>query len=457
MRLNGTLIIVGLGPGSPKHLTQAASEALSSYPVVVRTRQHPVAKTFPGSECWESCDDLYETANSFATVYEEIVRRVIDRARRTSLVYAVPGHPLVGEATVRRLLDEAPKVGLHLEIIPGLSFVDAALPFFGIDALAEHLQIVDALELVTCLDASPFAGGRWPLSPLRPAVLGQVYDRTIAGHVKLALQRIYPDTTPVTIVRGAGTDAPQREQVALPEIDRLPYDATTAIFLPSVSEREARVTEALQRVVARLRAPGGCPWDREQTHESLRRHLVEEAYEVLDAIDEGDDGTLCEELGDLLLQVIMHAQLAEERGAFVYEDAVAAVIEKLVRRHPHVFGDASVESASEVLVRWEAIKAAERATHPGAGRLLPSSLPALARAQKLLRILKERDPERYRSLSVPPTERADVTTDRTLLPKLISLVSAAVEAGIDIEQLLRTWTLEQEEQLINDGSRFQSE
>jgi len=441
------LAIVGLGPGAPEHLTTAAVTLLQDRPVLLRTRQHPVARAFPGAEQWESCDDLYESAATFEQVYDAIVARVLHRAQETPLVYAVPGHPLVGEATVRRLLVDAPAHGIDCTVVPGLSFVDAVLPLLGIDALASNLQIVDALELVSCAEAAPFAGGRLPLSPLRPALLGQVYDRYIASHLKLALLRLYPADTPIRIIRAAGTAESRVQERPLYELDHDDVDATTAVFLPALDPLEAPVTEALQQVVARLRAPNGCPWDREQTHRSLLSHLLEETYEAIEAIEADDDDALREELGDVLLQVLMHAQIAEERGAFVYEEVVDTVIEKLVRRHPHVFGQAQAESASVVLARWEAIKAAERAEKGQHERLLPRSLPALARTQKLLERLRRVRPERLEELR-RALQQLDTDPQRAITARIVSVVIDALHAGIDSEAAVRAWSLDFEHELL---------
>ena len=140
----------------------------------------------------------------------------------------------------------------------------------------------------------------------------------------------------------------------------------------------------LVRVMARLRGPGGCPWDREQTHQTLGRHLLEEAHETLEAIDQGDPDRLREELGDLLLQIVFHAEMARQEGTFDVDDVAEAITQKLVRRHPHVFGDVSVDSAAEVLVNWERIKQEEKGEHP-VDEDIPSTLPALARASKVQR------------------------------------------------------------------------
>jgi MazG family protein len=153
---------------------------------------------------------------------------------------------------------------------------------------------------------------------------------------------------------------------------------------PVPSSRHGERLLDLVRVMARLRGPGGCPWDREQDYRSLARHLLEEAQEVLDAIDDGDPGRLREELGDLLLQIVFHAQMAADEGAFDIDDVAEGIVAKLIRRHPHVFGDVEVGSAAEVLVNWERIKAEEKGEH-GLEEDIPASLPALARAAKVQR------------------------------------------------------------------------
>jgi len=145
----------------------------------------------------------------------------------------------------------------------------------------------------------------------------------------------------------------------------------------------------LLQVMARLRAPGGCPWDREQDHITLRRHAVEEVYELIDAIEAGDDHEMAEELGDLLLQVVFHCQMAKERGAFDFEQVTRHLVDKLIRRHPHVFGTTKVKNVDEVWANWEKIKHAEtkgtRHERPSVLDGIPKHLPALLRAEKLVK------------------------------------------------------------------------
>jgi tetrapyrrole methylase family protein/MazG family protein len=263
--------------------------------------------------------------------------------------------------------------------VEGLSFVEPVLTLLGIDGLS-GLQLADATEL---------ASAHHPrLEPDRPVLIGQLYSRRLAGEVKLTLMAAYPDEHPVTLVRAAGTEGGSTTTVPLYELDRGPdLDHLTTLYVPALPPGHGLST--LQDTVARLRAPGGCPWDREQTHRSLRAHLLEETYEVLAALDAEDEGKLREELGDLLMQIAMHVQIATEEGSFRFGDVISQINAKLKRRHPHVFGDVQVDGTSEVLRNWEAIKASERAGvgtgHVHASRLdsVPQILPALARAQAL--------------------------------------------------------------------------
>ncbi len=151
-----------------------------------------------------------------------------------------------------------------------------------------------------------------------------------------------------------------------------------------VTKREMRTFNGLRKVIATLRGPDGCPWDRVQTHESLRPFLLEEASETLEALDEGDTSRLCEELGDLLLEVLLHVQIAEDEGEFGLEDVVQSISEKLVRRHPHVFGEATAETPEAVVEQWEELKREERGGQSALAGI-PRTLPALARAQAIQR------------------------------------------------------------------------
>lgn len=185
--------------------------------------------------------------------------------------------------------------------------------------------------------------------------------------------------------------------------------------------------------MAALRAPDGCPWDREQDHRSLRSHAVEEVYELIDAIEAGDDAEMSEELGDLLLQVVFHAQLASERGAFDFDGVCQRLVDKLVRRHPHVFGSVTVDGIDQVWANWESIKKAEKAgsRHERKSALdgVPRHLPALMRAQKLLK--------KAAKAGLEPTAKARPAGRRETADALFDLAARCQEAGWSAEELLR--------------------
>ena len=200
----------------------------------------------------------------------------------------------------------------------------------------------------------------------------------------------------------------------------------------------------LLRVMARLRAPGGCPWDRQQTHQSIRLHAIEEVYELLDAIEARDDGEMAEELGDLLLQVVFHCQLARERGAFDFDQVARHLVAKLRRRHPHVFGDSKVRSIDAVWAQWDRIKRAEKAgtrhARPSALDGIPKHLPALLRAEKIVK--------KARKAGLMPPETSAGTprkpTKATLAKQLFALVEQAQKHGWCAEELVRTETQKHE-------------
>ncbi|CAA9393325.1 MAG: Nucleoside triphosphate pyrophosphohydrolase MazG, partial [uncultured Chloroflexia bacterium] len=230
----------------------------------------------------------------------------------------------------------------------------------------------------------------FPLVPTRPALLSQLYNRRVASDAKLTLLQRYPATHPVTLVSSAGTEQGSFvRSVPLAELDHQDdLDHLTVAYLaPLEPIADLRSMDGSAWVIARLLGPGGCPWDREQTHQSLRPFLVEETYELLEALDTGDLAHASEEMGDVLLQILLHSEMARQTGDFDFGDVVAGLSAKLIRRHPHVFGKVEVEGSSDVLRNWEAIKREERTGKETApkGPLdgLPADLPALAAAQKL--------------------------------------------------------------------------
>ncbi len=372
------IIVVGLGPGDPRLLTREAWNVLSeASEVYLRTGLHPIVEALPAHLEVHTFDSLYEKLESFEAVYTAIVDRLTELAASSDLVlYGVPGDPTVGEATVVALRGRAQELGIALRIVHGVSFCEPCLNLLGVDAL-DGLFIADALELA--------ARHHPKFHPDSPALVGQLYDRMVAADVKLTLMNQYPDEHRVILLHESGTSGASVEELPLHRIDQSEQiGSLTALFVPALEKTSA--FENFQETIAHLRAPDGCPWDREQTHRSLRPHLMEEAYETLSALDNEDEAALREELGDLLLQVILHAQIATEAGTFTMADVVAHVQEKIVHRHPHVFAGLDVEGVDQVLQNWESLKAAERKEHQQDKGLLdgiPQNFPALSQAAEI--------------------------------------------------------------------------
>jgi tetrapyrrole methylase family protein/MazG family protein len=437
MTASPRLTIVGLGPGDPGLLTVEARDLIASAPEVwLRTRRHPTAAGLPTGPRYESFDAVYEAEVSFDAVYHAIVGRVLALAARPDgVVYAVPGHPLFGEATVRTLLLRARDAAIDVRVVPGVSFVDTVAAVLRVDPLEEGLLIIDALSL---------GDRRRMLVPERPTIVAQVYDRRAASQAKLALLEAYPPEHPVRIVRASGSGDTAVIETELARLDHADaFDHLVSLYLrPLGLTSDVRSFEGLRAIVAKLRSPdGGCPWDLEQTHETLKRFLVEEAYEALDALDEGEPHRLAEELGDLMMQVLLHAQVAEDDGEFVIEDVLASIATKLIRRHPHVFGDVTVEGAHEVVRNWEALKKEERGDTPLLDAV-PKALPALAQAQSVLgRAAKAglsaapATPDQV-ARRIAALEWPSVTADE-LGELLLDLVGLAREHDLDAEESLR--------------------
>ncbi len=375
----GKITVVGLGPGDIGLLTMEAWQRLTgTSQLYLRTEVHPVVSQLKEEGIvYQSFDYIYEKETSFDQVYQQIVSHLLSVAAESSLVYAVPGHPLVAETTVTMLLDKA-KADLPVEIVAGMSFLDPCFSLLQIDP-AKGLVVHDGLVLK----------GE-DLVPEKSQIICQVYNQMIASQVKLTLMERFPDDYLITIVTAAGV--PQLEEkrtIPLYELDRLKgLSYLTSVYVPPNQAGGFRPNslEPIVQVMTRLRAEDGCPWDREQDHQSLKKFLIEEAYEVAEAIDENNMYKLCDELGDLLLQIVFHAQIAWENQDFNIDDVVATITEKMIRRHPHVFSHAVANTKEEVLKNWDAIKKQEKGEGDAQEYSIlsvPRELPALMKSQKL--------------------------------------------------------------------------
>lgn len=320
----------------------------------VRTIDHPVLEELAAEGVkFESFDKVYEKHDAFQPVYAEIANALIEAAAVEDIMYAVPGHPLVAEQTVQLLIAAADEGKIKLVIEGGQSFLD---PIFG--ALK-----IDPIEGFQLLDGTSFS--MHDINMRQHILIAQVYDTFSASEVKLTLMEKYDDEYPVTVVTAAGSAQEQIVTVPLYELDQsVEVNNLTTVYVPPVKSQEEALKDwtTFRQIIATLRGPNGCPWDQKQTHESLKKYLLEEAHEYLAAIDAEDDFAMIEELGDVLLQVFLHAQIGEDEGYFTLEDVLASISEKMIRRHPHVFGDVAVEDADDVVANWEDIKAEEKGT-----------------------------------------------------------------------------------------------
>ncbi len=370
------ITLLGLGPGSPAHLTREAWELLqSAREVYLRTRQHPTVASLPPTTRVESFDHLYQTTADFEGVYAQIVEEIIRLGRRPEgVIYAVPGHPFVAEATCPAIHKRAVEENLPVRVVEGLSFLEPVFTALGADPFP-RMSFVDAFELSAAHHPS--------FPPDEPALIAQVHSQIMAAEIKLTLMAVYPDEHPVRLLHAAGTSDERSETLPLYQIDRSEHiGLLTTLYVPPLARHTS--FESFQEIIAHLRAPEGCPWDRAQTHQTLRPSLLEETYEVLEALDTDNPEAMCEELGDLLLQIVLQAQIGAEMGEFAMADIVQGISTKLIRRHPHVFGDADWGGVDGVAKNWEQMKAEERKANGQQHKSLldgvSAALPALAQA-----------------------------------------------------------------------------
>ncbi len=451
----GVVTVVGLGPAGTDLLLPAARAALATAGRrFVRTVRHPAVGQLAseGVEL-ESFDAVYDDAPSLADAYTTIARTVIDVARDDGhVVYAVPGNPAVAEQSVALLHEAAGRGEVEVFVVPGLSFADLAWARLGVDPMAgAHV-----------VDARAFAAGTAGLGG--PMLVAQCDSKFVLSDVKLALLEVVGPEHPVVVLQRLGLADERVTNLELVELDRsVEPDHLTAVFVDVGGARVGAEFVRLVELAERLRGPGGCPWDAEQTHASLAKYLVEEAYETLEAVErlppdappaEVDpelDVLLADELGDLLYQVVFHSILAGERGAFTIADVSRGIHDKLVRRHPDVFGTSAPESSAEVMQTWEQIKRAEKGTGSIVAGVTPG-LPALLYADKLLSKAKTAGVTDLVAPDVLPAVEAafialsagspepDTDGDTLLIGSMLgALVLLARRRGVDGEGALRTW------------------
>ena len=369
--------IIGLGPGAPEALTVGAIEALKKCDnVYLRTEKHPTVDYIKevGIE-FKTCDHFYESSQSFDEVYSSIAEDLINLYKDNGdLIYAVPGHPLVAEKSVFNLINLCKENSIEYKILPAVSFVDAMMDRLQIDPI-NGLKIIDAFDIKNQI-----------LDKRIGTIITQVYNPLIASEVKLKLSESYNDETEIIYCRAAGIEGEESiRRIPIYELDmQEDIDYLTSVYIPKDLNNKKDIYDLID-IVETLRGEDGCAWDREQTHQSIRKAIIEESYEVADAIDKEDEEALIEELGDVLLQVIFHSSLGKEDGYFDLGDVVQGICDKMIYRHPHVFGDENVTNSNEVVDKWEELKKKEKNFDTITEELegVANALPALIRANKI--------------------------------------------------------------------------
>ncbi len=451
--------VVGLGPAGPDLIGVSAAARLSgSDRVFLRTARHPAAA---GLTDVETFDDLYEKSDTFDDVYASIVGTLVSAAVDGPVVYAVPGSPSVAERTVELLCGDE---RVDVTLVPALSFLDLAWSALRIDPLAEGVRLVDAAAFASVAGSAP-----------GPFLVAQAWSRHLLSEVKLCGgdDRGQPAARPV-LLHHLGLPDEVVQPVDWWELDRtIDPDHLTSLYVPAVPGRSATGAEMvrLESLMDVLRER--CPWDRAQTHASLMPHLTEESYEVLDALAALDSSPeasahLEEELGDLLFQIVFHARLAREEDRFDLGDVARGVHDKLIHRHPHVFGDAVVSGPEQVLANWETIKKTEKG-RSSVTEGIPLGLPALMLVAKLSRKARaigleppgggdvEGAMEALRGLAGVRTGEVDPDAPLSADPGaateavaecLYVLANEAQRLGIDAESVLRRRALRLRDEII---------
>ena len=457
----GRITIVGLGPAGTDHLLPAARVAFEAeVPRFVRTARHPACDELAAAGVvFESFDAHYDAAADLDTNYRGIVAALLAlAAEHGDVVYGVPGNPSVAERTVTLLHEAAARGEVSLRVFPGLSFADLAWARLGVDPMDGEARVVDG----RAIEDAELAG---------PLLVAQCDNEFVVSDVKLALLEHLDAATPVTVLQRLGLPDEHVASVPLEELDRGAFvpDHLTSLFVDACAAGAARELVNLFQLARRLRGPGGCPWDAEQTHHSLTRYLLEEDYEVVEALEAiPADGPVPselyaaveDELGDLLFQVVFHALIAQESGAFGMAEVARGIHDKLVRRHPHVFGDVVAEQSDDVLRNWEQIKKDEKGTSSLVEGITPG-LPSLLYTHKLFRkaatvnlgpgdtaaALDRIDTAVAAMRAANDVGDADavVGVEAALAEVLVGAVIVAREGGVDAESALRAWAAEYRE------------
>lgn len=369
--------IIGLGPGAPESLTIGAVRALEEGKnIYFRTEKHPTVDYLREKiKEFKTYDHYYEVSENFDEVYDSIASDIVSNYKTCDeIVYAVPGHPLVAEKSVFNLINLCDNEGIKYEIVPAVSFIDAMMDVLKIDPI-EGLKVIDAFDI-----------NNQVLDKRIGTIITQVYNPLIASEVKLRLLDYYNDDTEIYFVRAAGVAGEESiRKIPIYELDmQEDIDYLTSIYIPKDMNNKKDFNDLVE-IIDRLRGEDGCPWDMEQSHESIKNQLLEEAYEVVDSINNDDIDGMIEELGDVLLHIIFHASIGKDDGYFNIYDVIGSICNKMIYRHPHVFGNIDVSNSDEVIDNWEELKKKEKhfETITDEMNAVAKALPALIRAHKV--------------------------------------------------------------------------
>ena len=442
--------IVGLGPGAPESLTIGAVEALeNSKNLYFRTEKHPTVDYLKKRlESFNTCDNYYEEGHSFDEVYSNIAKNIIKEYKKSGeLVYAVPGHPLVAERSVVNLINLCKENDIEYKILPAVSFIDAMMDRLQIDPI-EGLKVIDAFDINNQI-----------LDKRIGTIITQVYNPLIASEVKLELLEYYNDETEIYYVRAAGIEGEESiRKIPIYELDmQEDIDYLTSVYIPKDVNNKKDFYDLIH-TIEMLRGEDGCSWDREQTHESIKNSLLEEAYEVVEAIEDENIDGLIEELGDVLLQVVFHSVIGKEDGYFNVSDVIETITNKMIYRHPHVFKNKTDATSDEVLDSWDELKKKEKNYETLTEEIngIAKTLPSLTKAHKVQKKVSkvgfdfENINEAVKKIEEEIREVLDVYKDNNR-EKIIDEMGDLLFACVNLSRLLN---VDEEEALNKSTKKF---
>ena len=433
--MNPDVTVVSLGPGDPELLNiKTVSTLRSAQTLILRTEHHPLVSWLEHENIhWVSLDHFYDHADDFDEMNRMIADHILQQAAGSRIVYAVADAS--SDCTVRTLFEKVSDPS-QIRVIPGVGFFDGFI--------SGSLSLLPDGPITISTASDLLSAGY--CDPNQSLLITELDNPILSGQIKILLTNVLEDDHKVYLIR----DFSGSVAIPLYQIDRQKdIDHMTAVLVPGSDflSRHRFVMRDLVALTEKLRSPGGCPWDRTQTHKSLQPYLVEEAWECVASIDQQDYDHLCEELGDLLFQVVFHASVGDSYDEFTLFDVISGICSKMIRRHPHVFGEEKITDQAGVRIAWEKIKSEETGNMSVISGLndISEGLPALKYVSKILKKLSsssaiKRDPKRILSDIAEICQKIGqdpVTADRITLGKLLFLCTELnFRLGVDSELIL---------------------